>query len=100
MIRGTTPTHYFNLPFEASLLKSVRVTYVQNGEIVFKKETEDCILEGSQVIVRLTQADTLKFDWQASVQVQLRVLTTHGEALSTKMKTITVGQCLDGEELK
>ena len=99
MIRGTTPTHYFNLPFEASLLKSARVTYVQNGVVVVKKETEDCTFEDSRVTVKLTQKDTLKFDWQASVQVQLRVLTADGVAMSTKMKTITVGQCLDGEEL-
>lgn len=100
MIVGTTPTHTFNLPFEAALLEKVRVTYAQNGTVVCKKETEDCVLEGSSIHVELTQADTLAFNYQYPIRMQLRVLTKAGKALSTKPRTLTAEQCLDGEALE
>lgn len=100
MMIGTTPKHTFNLPFEAALLKSVRVTYLQGEEVILKKETEDCVLMDKRVVVKLSQADTLRFDYQRPVYVQLRALTTHGDALSTPPIMVSAGQCLDGEEIK
>lgn len=99
MIIGTTPTHTFNLPFEAALLKSVRVTYLQGEEVILKKETDECILTDTRVVVKLSQKDTLKFDYQRPVYVQLRALTTHGDALAILPKMVSAGQCLDGGEL-
>lgn len=41
MIIGTTPTHHFDLPFDASMVSAARVIYKQNGTEILRKETED-----------------------------------------------------------
>ena len=47
MIRGTTPTLLFNLPFSASIIKSAEITikYVDEfKKMLIKKTLEDCEL--------------------------------------------------------
>ena len=41
MIRGTTPTHIFNIPFDTSLVDEVKITYAQEDEIILIKGTAD-----------------------------------------------------------
>lgn len=97
MIRGTTPTHIFRLPFDTSLIDEVRIIYSQNDEQILVKETVDCNLDGNTISVTLTQEDTFKFDCKKCVQIQVRVLTAGGEALASKIKHINVEKCLDNE---
>lgn len=97
MIRGTTPTHIFRLPFDTSLIDEVRIIYSQNDEQILVKETVDCNLDGNTISVTLTQEDTFKFDCKKCVQIQVRVLTARGEALASKIKHIDVEKCLDNE---
>lgn len=99
MIRGTTPTHTFTIPFDTALIKEVRVTYAQADVPIVWKETKDCTLEGNTISTTLTQEDTLSFDCTKAIQIQIRVLTTAGEALSTRVQNISVEKCLDGEVL-
>ena len=99
MIRGTTPTHTFKLPFDTSLIERVKIIYAQNGEKVFCKETPDCTLLGDSVSTRLTQEETFSLDCGKLVQIQLRVLTTAGEALATDEMVVPVSRCLDDEVL-
>lgn len=98
MIRGTTPTHYFNLPFEASLVDKARVIYHQWGKEILRKETEDFKMEGNTISVSLTQEETFLFDC-TPVILQLRVRTTSGEVMNTKMITVSSEDCLDCEVL-
>lgn len=97
MIRGTTPTHIFRLPFNTSLIDEVRIIYAQSDEQILVKETVDCNLDGNTISVTLTQEDTFKFDCKKCVQIQVRVLTAGGEALASKIKHIDVEKCLDNE---
>ena len=99
MIRGTTPTHTFTIPFDTALIKEVRVVYAQADTPIVWKETKDCTLEGKTISTTLTQEDTLKFDCKKTVQIQIRVLTTAGEVLSTLVQNIMVEKCLDSEVL-
>ena len=99
MIRGTTPTHTFNIPFDTSLVDEVKITYAQEDEIVLVKGTPDCILDTNTIKVTLSQDDTFKFDCKKSVQVQLRILTKSGEALASVVENIGVSKCLDNEVL-
>ena len=98
MIRGTTPTHTFVLPFNTSLVSSARISYAQRGNVLLKKETPACTLEANTntISVTLSQEDTLLFNSGLYVDIQLRVLTTDGVALSTDIITKSVGECLDG----
>lgn len=95
MIRGTTPTHIFKLPFEKDVIKAIRIIYAQNNQIVLVKNTEDCVLENGTATVKLTQEDTLSFDSSKSVEIQVRVLTAGEDALVSNIKCISVERCLD-----
>lgn len=82
MRRGTTPTHKFTLPFDASELKEAIITYAQNDVIIFEKRLSDCETNGSEISVKLTQEETLKLDERKRmVQVQLKILTFDGTSL-------------------
>lgn len=100
MIRGTTTTHIFNIPLEASDIKDVKVTYSQGNEIVITKKKKDCTIEDNTIAIALSQEDTFKFDSSQHVKIQLRVLTDKDHVMSSKVMTISVGACLDDEVLK
>lgn len=100
MIRGTTPTHSFTIPFETNLIKEVRVIYSQRGNIILEKKTEDCILEGKQIVVHLTQEETFSFSHTLPVELQVRVLTIEGTALACTIKQIDVDKVLSEEVLE
>lgn len=100
MIRGTTPTHIFNLPFSVNEIKSVRITYEQNGENVLEKTEAHCLFSDKAIIVKLTQEETLLFEGRRKVYVQLKALTMTGDVLSHKAKAIDVNRCLTDEVLQ
>lgn len=99
MIRGTTPTHIFNLPFDTSLLKIVKISYAQDGVLVLQKHNSDCVLEGNTVKTTLTQEDTFLFEYNKNVQIQIRVLTNDGKALAGQIQTVAPMMNLDDEVL-
>ena len=97
MIRGTTPTLLYNLPFSASLIKSAEITieYVDNlKQVLLTKTLEDCELGGKFISTKLTQEETLQFPASATVLVQLRVLTNDNTALATEPQAVTVKKLL------
>ncbi len=107
MIRATTPTHTFdfgtkfNLPVE---LSKVLISYYQNGSQVLEKEKSDLSwsvgrdqsLVGS---VTLTQAETKLFSPLYDVEIQVRVLTSEGDALAGPIVRRKVFDVLDDEVL-
>lgn len=99
MIRGTTPTHIFTLPFETSLVKTIKIAYYQLGRVILEKTGDDLELSGCEVTTKLTQEDTLAFHCNSDVFIQIRVLTMGGDALASDVIQASVGHCLDGEVL-
>lgn len=95
MIQGTTPTHQFNIPLDASIIQRIRITYAQSGNVLLVKEDADCRVEGNAVEVKLTQEETLLFDEFSSVQIQVRVLTQGGDALASDLIRVPCGVVLD-----
>lgn len=100
MIRGTTPTHTFILPFSTEIVSAVRVIYKQGETEVLCKCETDCEKDGNAIKVRLTQEETLEFDCKKDVKIQLRVLTMGGDALASKPRIVDVGECLNDEVLE
>lgn len=96
MIRGSTPTHTFRCKLDPELIHKVRVLYSQNDTVVLKKEDEDCEKDGSTIVVKLTQEDTLTFK-EGKVEIQLRVLTATGESIPSKIYSVTVSKLLENE---
>lgn len=99
VMRGTTPTHIFNIPFEVSLIADLRICYAQDGKELFCKCKDDCTLDGSTISVTLTEEDTFKFECTKQLQVQVRVLALGGEVANSDIITLAVGQCLNKEVL-
>ena len=73
MIRGTTPTHIFTLPFAADQITKLSIAYAQGDEVVLEKVLEDCMLDGNTVSVQLSEMDTLKFTNRKQAEIQLRL---------------------------
>lgn len=96
MIRGTTPTLTFTLPFSLDGVKTCWITFAQNGSERFTVDlsNECCEWEGDQITINMTQEQTLKLKSAISVSIQLRVLTNRAEALASDVITVPVKDIL------
>lgn len=111
MIRATTPRHSFIFDRDPTEYTRILITYVQGDSIVLEKNKDDlsiskeiCPCTGEDEWVgsfRLTQEETKKFSANAGkpVKVQIRVLTSAGEALASEKKSISVQDVLNDEVL-
>lgn len=99
MVRGTTPTHYFTLPFDTGQLERLRITYAQNGLTVLELTEENVALAGKEIRYQLTQEDTLRFKNNVLAEVQVRVKTTDGNVLASNVMAISVGKILNEDVL-
>ena len=84
IIRGTTPTLTFNLPFEVSTLEMGFIVIQQGGSTVIEKEFSDCVCSGTSVAAQFTQNETLKLCSHCNAEVSLVVKTLVGERLETE----------------
>lgn len=97
MIKGTTPTITYNLPFESSLIKSAEIVvmYVDaNKEVLIVRNLVDCTLGKTSISTKLTQEETLKLPAPSSAEVQLRIVTTDDTILATVPEKVTVKRLL------
>lgn len=98
MIRGTTPTLTFELPFSVDLIKLVYITFSQNNALVFELTNSDCELSDKTITTKLTQKQTLMFADKSNVSIQLRILTNDNTALASNIIYCNVDKILkDGE---
>ena len=73
MIRGTTPTLTFKLPFDCKDIDILNISFAQYSTVVLEKDLYDCDIEGNDIKVTLTEDDTLKFDCAEHAEIQIRV---------------------------
>ena len=99
MRKGTTPTLTFRLPYTVDQLSDIKVTIAQD-DVILEKRLDDFKASDTTVYVTLTQDETFLFDDDSVAEVQLRAVSTHGEALASKVYNFFVGRCLDKEVLK
>ena len=99
MQRGTTPTHIFTLPFETNLCSQIRVIYAQDGKVMFKRDIDSLELQGNNVIVKLTQQETLSFTTRETIDIQIRVKTLQGDVLASEIFTTRAKRLLEDEVL-
>lgn len=85
MIRGTTPTLKFTIPFDTDLLEEAFVTMVQNDKIIVEKRLSDCTVDKRKLSVRLTQEETLQLDCECNTEIQVRAKTKAGEVLASNI---------------
>lgn len=94
MIRGTTPTLEFSLPFDTDLLAEAYMTLSQQGVVKVDKHLTECECRENKLSVTLSQEDTLKLDCACTVDIQIRARTLNGEALASDIITECVGRIL------
>ena len=98
MIRGTTPTLEFVLPFAVTSADKIWITFSQKGKEVFTIETQDCKINETVIQVVLTQQQTLKLLSETTLEIQIRLLTDTGVAMASQIILTTVQRILkDGE---
>jgi hypothetical protein len=100
MIRGTTPTLTFTLPFSTSIIDTFMLTFTQSGNEIFTLTEKDCELEEELVVVKLNQSQTLKFTNTSFVEIQMRVLTLDGVAIASNIIKCSVDKILKDGEIK
>ena len=97
MIKGTTPTIRYNLPFQSSLIKTAEIVlaYVDsNKQVLIVKDKSACTLGVDSIEAVLTQEETLQLPAPSTVEVQLRILTEDGTALATVPEKVLVKRLL------
>lgn len=100
MIRGTTPTFTFTLPFEADgLITDLRVTFAQGDETVLEKSIADCTLDGAKIGLNLTQEETLKFNHEKTIKIQVKVKFSDGSVAAAKPCFVFCREILNEEVL-
>lgn len=88
MIRGTTPTLEFMLPFDTSVVSDVFITFAQGRKEILNKTLADCACEGEKLTLRLSQEETLKLSSFYTTEIQIRVKTKTGEALASDIMSV------------
>lgn len=83
IVRGTTPTISFGLPFSTDLLATGFVTIQQRDKTIVEKALSDCNCSENTVAATLTQEDTLALKIGSLAQIRLVVKTTGGDRLET-----------------
>ena len=87
MIRGTTPTLEFTIPFDMELIAEAYVTLSQKNKVVLDKRLMDCQCSENKLSVKLTQEETLMLDCAYKTEIQVRVRTVDGDALASEIIT-------------
>ncbi len=100
MYRGTTPKLIFNMPFDVTQISVLWITFKQGSKIQLEKTLEDCGIneEKNQILVTLTQAETLSFIANKDMIIQIRVKFQNDKAGVSKEIDTYVNDILhDGE---
>lgn len=88
MYRGTTPTNIFNVDVDLTEATEIYITYAQRGKpvpaTVLEKSRSDLTVTDTQLTVKLTQEDTLKFV-SGEVSIQIRAKFSDGTAIASNI---------------
>lgn len=94
MIRGTTPTLEFVIPFDTGQLAEAFVSLSQNETVIIDKPLAECQCNGDKLIVRLTQEETLKLECDIVTEIQIRARTLEGEAIASQIIKVNTERIL------
>ena len=98
MMRGTTPTLVFSLPFDTELVDKLYLTFSQNDKEILTVTEKVCNLHDITVEVTLTQAETLLFEANVLTEAQFRIITINNDVTCSYPMRIAVQRILkDGE---
>ncbi len=93
MIRYTTPTLTFKLPFESSYVAAAYIT-IEQRNFTLEKTLDDCEVGDDSLSVTLTQEDTGDLEAKTETLVQLRCKGTDSKAYASKKFKIEIDDVL------
>lgn len=100
MIRATTSTHKFTIPFAyEDWVSKLIITYSQMGKTIIDKTEKDITHEGNTITLVLTQEETNRFFAEKTVELQMRVLTTDDRVIASDIYYLPVKDVLNDEVL-
>lgn len=85
ILTGCTCKHTFTIPCDKDDICAMYITYRQNGKTVLEKTLTDCELTAGKVCVPLTQEDTLAFQDETCVKIQLKLKRNDGTVMKSKI---------------
>lgn len=94
IIRGTTPTLEFTIPFDTELIEEAFVTLSQNREVIIDKPLKDCECSENKLSVQLTQDETLSLVCDCITEIQVRVKLKDGAAMASNIITVDTNRIL------
>ncbi len=98
MVRGSTPTHIFHYPVSYDMVKTLLLTYKQNGEIILRKGKEDMTEKDGMWSITLTQEETNLFS-KGTAYTMIRGLLTTGKVATLEESSFKVYDVHDDEVL-
>lgn len=99
MIRGTTPTLYFEIPFQPDEVDRFYITFSQFGKEVFSVSEKECSYSENVISVKLTQEQTLNLCENHGVRLQIRLVTKSGNAMASDIIQAEVNAILKEGEI-
>lgn len=98
MVRATTPLQEFTFDVDPSTLSRILITYKQEEEIILQKTENDLTFSGNVASFRMSQDEANSFT-PGTCRVQVRALTSDGEALAGDIESVRVSDVLNDEVL-
>ncbi len=90
MVKGTTPTFCFALPFNTSSISYIQAVFVQNNDCILTVEDDRMTFDGYNVKFTLEEWETLSFAPNEPAEIQLSVSTYDGQVLVSDIRKTAV----------
>ena len=94
MIRGTTPTHRFNVPVDMTDAEVIYISYRQDDRVLVEKTGSDIAVTDRYLEVRLSQRETLLFSDKENIEIQIRAKFSDGTAIASNIIMLPVGEVI------
>ena len=94
MRRGTTPTHKFKAPLDLTSASEVFMTYKQEGKTTIEKTKEDMEISENEILIEISQTDTLSFSTIGDVEIQCRAKYPDGKVVASQIIRVPVKKIL------
>ena len=93
--RGTTPQIVFTCNVPPQDFKICHIAFSQSNKLLFIKTLKDCSISENDLILTLSELDTLKFVSTRDVEIQLRVEYSDGSKDASNIIKTTVEKILE-----
>lgn len=94
IIRATTPSFIFKLPFDTSTVKELLITFSQCGRKILNKKDADVVFDEDKIKFVLTQNETNLFN-KGPAQIQCRVTKTNNGVYASSVIDCVVMEVLN-----